>query len=135
MQQDFAIICGLMMQSEYHRTTPLSEVERFLLPPLLLKQYRIFYDDRGPSGFVTWAFLDRDASDGYADQTRDLEPGDWSAGDQLWLVNFAALRGGVHRLRKKLCDIFPDFKEARVYRTRKNSVEHYRRFTPKADVE
>ena len=127
MQTDFAIICGLMMQSDYHKKLSLSEVGRVILPALHYGQYKIFTDERGPCGFVTWAFLAPDVADGYAEGARKIQPGDWAAGDELWFTNFVAIRGGVLKMVREMYRVFPNHREAFIRRVKTGRKGRYGR--------
>lgn len=55
-------ITWLLTQSPIYKHITLGALEWLIMPALLLKQFRIFYDDnKQPVGFAVWAFLSDEA--------------------------------------------------------------------------
>mgnify|MGYP003149597405 FL=1 len=88
----------LMGQSEAHCNWTVDDIHRLILPPVALQQFRIWEVESHPVGFVTWAMLTDEAQQGYWDGTRLLQPDDWQAGENLWLIDFVAPYGGVRQM-------------------------------------
>ena len=99
-------VTWLMMHSPMHRHLFLTDLEWLLLPPLLLKQFRVYRRDKVPFAFVSWALMTAEVEERFRNGVRRLKPGDWNAGDRLWLIDFIAPFGGadpvVKDLREKL---------------------------------
>ncbi len=54
-------------------------------------QYKRFDDDKGIFGFVSWAFLDKEAEELY--KKKGLIKNDkWQSGNRLWLYDIVILR-------------------------------------------
>ena len=85
----------LMGQSDEYCSYTVDDIHRLILPPVALQQFRIWEVESHPVGFVTWAMLNEEAQQGYWDGTRLLQPDDWKAGENLWLIDFVAPYGGV----------------------------------------
>lgn len=95
--------------SPIHRDWPISGIHRWLLPPLLNKQYRIYHRGTRPVGFVTWAWLSPKVEAAFVQNTRNLKPGDWTSGDRLWSIDFIAPFGDAKHIIKDLRNnIFPN---------------------------
>ena len=88
-------ITWLMGQSDQHCSWTVDDIHRLVLPPIALQQFRIWEVESQPVGFLTWAMLDDEAEQGYLNGTRKLQPDDWQAGKNLWLIDFVAPHGGV----------------------------------------
>jgi cytolysin-activating lysine-acyltransferase len=58
-----------------------------LVPPLALRQYRIFHDGKKPLAFALWASLSEDGEKALLSGRGRLRPSDWRTGDKLWLVD------------------------------------------------
>lgn len=48
-------ITWLLTQSPAYKSMPLSSLETTVMPAILLKQFRIFYDQTQPIAFAIWA--------------------------------------------------------------------------------
>lgn len=85
----------LLKESKLHRTWSAADLGRLVAPPIALDQYYLLYtdEDNEPDAFVTWAWLTPEAAKGYAERTRKLQPSDWSAGKELWVIDFVAPKG------------------------------------------
>jgi len=98
-----------MMHSPMHRHLFLTDLEWLLLPPLLLKQFRVYRRDKVPFAYVSWALLTAEVEDHFRNGVRRLKPGDWNAGDRLWLIDFIAPFGGADAVVKDLREeLFPE---------------------------
>lgn len=91
-----------MTRSRFHRNWPLAAIKRLVMPPIRLRQFRLYLHERTPVGFASWALLDAESERGLLDQTRKLEPKDWDAGDRLWLIDFVAPFGGAKEVARDL---------------------------------
>ena len=105
----FGEIAWLMMRSPVHRHLFLADLEWLVAPPLTLKQFRLFRRDRVPVAFVSWALLTGEAEQRVVNGGWRLQPGDWNAGDRLWVVDVVAPYGGLDAITDDLCKrVFPD---------------------------
>jgi cytolysin-activating lysine-acyltransferase len=95
-------IIWLMTQSPRHRTIPLGDLEWLLMPALLLRQFRIFYNGQQPVGVALWALADDlvakriDAGD-----TR-LSAAEWKSGSNTRIVVLVAPFGGEMEIRRQI---------------------------------
>ena len=102
-------ITWLMMRSPVHRHLFLADLEWLVTPPLMLKQFRLFRREKVPVAFVSWALLTDEAERRMVNGVWRLQPGDWKAGDRLWVVDVVAPYGGLDAITEDLrARVFPD---------------------------
>jgi cytolysin-activating lysine-acyltransferase len=99
-------ITWLMSQSKAHKSFFISDLEWLVMPPILLKHFRIFYDTGTPAeagkpavegkpiGVVLWASVNDIVSARLAEGGGRMAPQDWTSGDMLWIVEVIAPFGG-----------------------------------------
>ncbi len=105
----------LMSLSKYHSQFPLLDyltVE--ILPPLNLKQYKLYYcDEKKPVGLVTWAWVSKHVSEQMLTTQKSLSFNEWRCGGHLYINDFICPFGNA---RKIFCDLrdneFAHVKEA-----------------------
>jgi cytolysin-activating lysine-acyltransferase len=101
-------IAWLMSQSPIHKQFFISDLEWFVMTPVLLQQFRLFYDKDKPIGVVFWAFANQEVAEMLARGTTKLRPQDWKSGDQLWVAEVLAPFGGAEEMVKDLkAKVFP----------------------------
>jgi cytolysin-activating lysine-acyltransferase len=92
-------ITWLMTQSPRHKAVPLGDLEWLVMPALLLRQFRIFYQGEQPVGVALWALADElvakriDAGD-----TR-LAAVEWKSGGNMRIIDIVAPFGGEAEMR------------------------------------
>ncbi|MEK9695871.1 MAG: toxin-activating lysine-acyltransferase, partial [Candidatus Poseidoniales archaeon] len=96
--RDYGIIAALCTHSDTHKRWSANDLMRLFMAPILLNQYRIFYDYNRPVGFVTWALFGEDAVNAYVERTRKLQPLDFHSGDQVWVIDLVAPFGGTREI-------------------------------------
>ncbi len=129
----------LLSQSPAHRHFSIGDLEWLLMPPLLLGQYKIYYEQGRPIALALWAFLNQEDEQRLLSGVNRLKPEAWCAGQhqklfaanaaksdapatvdremsdaQLWLVDLIAPGATAkNRLREKaLADLIAtSFKE------------------------
>jgi cytolysin-activating lysine-acyltransferase len=98
-------IAWLMTQSPRHKAVPIGDLEWLLMPAILLRQFRIFYQGEQPVGVALWALADElvarriDAGD-----TR-LAAVEWKSGINVRIIDVVAPFGGEAEMRSKVGDI------------------------------
>lgn len=78
-----------------HKYFAIGDLERLVMPAILLEQFRVFHGDKHPLGFALWAHLSEDAEARMTAMVASgggarLRPDDWKSGDRLWLVELVA---------------------------------------------
>jgi cytolysin-activating lysine-acyltransferase len=104
-------IVWLMSQSPLHKQFFISDLEWFVMTPVLLQQFRMFYDKDKPIGVVFWATVNEEVEQRLAAGTSRLRPQDWKSGDRLWVVEAIAPFRGAEEMVKDL--------KAKVFKERK----------------
>jgi cytolysin-activating lysine-acyltransferase len=101
-------IVWLMSQSPIHKQFYISDLEWFVMTPVLLQQFRIFYASDRPAGVLLWAFVSDEVEARLAQGVTRLRPQDWKSGDALWMVEVIAPFGGPEEMIKDLkAKVFP----------------------------
>ncbi|MFA5952607.1 MAG: toxin-activating lysine-acyltransferase [Hyphomicrobium sp.] len=110
-------IVWLMSQSPLLKQMFISDLEWFAMTPILLQQFRLFYDKDKPIGVVLWANASDEVAERLAQGVARLRPQDWKSGDQLWIVEvIAPFGGGEEMVRDFKTRVFPE-KEVRLLTT------------------
>jgi hypothetical protein len=74
-------IVWLMSQSPLHKHFFISDLEWFVMTPIVLQQFRLFYDKDKPIGVVFWAIVSAEVEERLAAGTTRLRSQDWKSGD------------------------------------------------------
>lgn len=91
--------------------TDPADLEWLVTPPVNLKQFRLYRNDKTPWAYASWAVLTEEAEDRLIKGQRRLQPAEWRAGDRLWLIDVICPFGGAEGVLKDIRDnIFPDKK-------------------------
>jgi cytolysin-activating lysine-acyltransferase len=99
----------LMMNSPAHKHLFITDLEWLVTPPVALRQFCLWRRHNTPFAFASWAFLNEEAEQRLFTGQRRLGPGDWKAGDRLWLVDLVAPFGGAEEILNDLKNkAFPD---------------------------
>ncbi|MFZ5763631.1 MAG: toxin-activating lysine-acyltransferase [Thermodesulfobacteriota bacterium] len=102
-------VTWLMTHSPAHKHLFLADLEWLALPPVMIRQFRLFKSGNRPFAFVSWAFLDEEAEKRLLSGQTRLRPGDWRSGDRLWLIDVVAPFGGADGVLAHLKQkIFPE---------------------------
>ena len=91
-----------MSQSALHKQFFISDLEWFVMTPIMLQQFRLFYDKDKPIGVAFWATVSAEVEERLAAGTSRLRPQDWKSGDRLWVVEVVAPFGGAEEMVKDL---------------------------------
>ena len=86
-------VLKLMMESEMHRKWYIEDLKRLVIPALENKKMLVMYDETRPAGLFSYAFLPKEAEQGYLDGTQKLQPEIWSNGPKdgsLYVIDFIA---------------------------------------------
>ena len=101
-------IVWLMSQSPLHKHVFISDLEWRVMTPILLQQFRLFYDRQKPLGVIFWASVSEEVEARLAAGTTRMRPQDWKSGDRLWVVEAIAPFGGAEEMVKDLkAKVFP----------------------------
>ena len=107
-------VTWLLTQSPLHKSMFLSDLEWFAMTPIILQQFRVFYQDpqKGPDGkpqgnarpigVLFWAYVNEDVEERLSQGVGKLRPQDWKSGDKLWVVEVVAPFGGAEEMVQDL---------------------------------
>jgi cytolysin-activating lysine-acyltransferase len=117
-------IVWLMSQSPLHKSFFISDLEWFVMPPVILQQFRLYYDTGTPAepgrpevagkpiGVVLWARVDAEVAARLATGRAKLRPQDWRSGPEHWVVEIIAPFGPVGDGHTSIADaMIADLKE------------------------
>ena len=98
-------ITWLMTQSPRHKAIPLGDLEWLLMPAILLRQFRIFYQGQRPVGVALWALVDDPVAKRIDAGDNRLSAVEWKSGGNMRIVELVAPFGGEAEMRSKVGDI------------------------------
>ncbi len=95
-------IVWLMTQSPRHKQMPLADLEWLVMPPVLLKQFRIYYSGERPVGVVLWALVNAPVQQRLHAGEKRLSATEWKCGPQGEIVDIIAPFGGEEQMRGEI---------------------------------
>lgn len=98
----FGQVIWLAMRSPLHQGWLLADIERFIIPPLLHRQFKLYREDDRPRAYVSWAFFSAEAEARYLAEGSRIEFDDWQSGDRLWVIDFIAPFGEARSVCRDL---------------------------------
>ena len=99
-------IVWLAMHSPAHRHLFLTDLEWLVLPPLLLKQFRVFRKNGKPFAYVSWAMVSEEVEQRLKSGNIKLRPGDWKCGEMPLIVDVLAPFGGGEEVKRMINSTF-----------------------------
>ena len=91
-------IIKLFQTFDKYKDNSYQELYYHILPSINLEQYKIFKDEKGLYGFVTWAKLSNKDEDQYS-QTGLLYKNQWNTGKNIWLYDIVIIRKAKEVMR------------------------------------
>jgi cytolysin-activating lysine-acyltransferase len=116
----------LMMNTPMYRHVFLADLEWMVLPPILLRQFRVFFNEGRTVAFAAWAYLSAATEARLQEPNPRLSPQDWKSGDRLWLVNMFAPFGHGEIALKELKGTALSGKNFRMHRIDKDGTRTIR---------
>lgn len=102
-------VTWLLTQSPVHKQLFISDLEWFVMPAVLLEQFRIFHGEQHPVGVALWARVSEDTDARLRSGAFKLRPDEWKGGDIPWLIELIAPFGGQQEIMADLsAAIFPN---------------------------
>lgn len=98
-------VLALLARSPVHRDWRVSDIERLILPPLALGQCVLIREHARIVAFASYALLTDGAEEGYVGGARLLQPGDWDAGENVWLIDAFAPFGHARAVTRELREL------------------------------
>jgi cytolysin-activating lysine-acyltransferase len=96
----FGEITWLMSQSPVYKQFTVGDLEWLVMPPILLKQFRMFYHEDKPVGVVLYAFLSEEVEKRIEAGAPTMRMSDWTSGDRAWIIEAIAPFGGADEMVK-----------------------------------
>ncbi|MGE5546800.1 MAG: toxin-activating lysine-acyltransferase [Solirubrobacterales bacterium] len=90
LSQVLGEVVFLMTMPQSHKFLFLADLEWLVMPPLGLRQFRLWRQGQQPVAFASWAFLSDEAQERAVAGVRRLRPSDWKSGDHAWLMDVVA---------------------------------------------
>ena len=113
-------IAWLMLRSQIHKHLFITDLEWLIIPPVMLKQMRIFRNQNTPIGYISWASLTQEAEERFLKGNARISPKDWNAGDRLWIIDFISPFGAGNQFLKLVQEqIFKD-KDIKILKLKKD---------------
>jgi cytolysin-activating lysine-acyltransferase len=97
-------IVWLMSQSPVHKQFPIADLEWLVMPPILLRQFRLFYHEGKPVAAVLYAFVSEEVGRRIEGGAPSMQPGDWKSGERAWIVKVIAPFGQAEAFAKETCE-------------------------------
>jgi cytolysin-activating lysine-acyltransferase len=98
-------IAWLMTQSPRHKAIPLGDLEWLVMPALLLRQFRIFYQGQQPVGVALWALADDFVARRIDAGDNRLSAVEWKSGRNTRIVDIVAPFGGEAEMRGQIANL------------------------------
>jgi cytolysin-activating lysine-acyltransferase len=110
-------ITWLMTQSSLHKQLFIGDLEWFAMPPIMYRQFRMFYGPQAPAACVFWATVSEETDARLEGGAHKLRADEWKNGNIPWLIELVAPFGAHEEVMADLSKfIFPtqSFKFHRV---------------------
>ena len=95
-------ITWLMTQSPRHKAIPLGDLEWLVMPAILLKQFRMFYNGEQPVGVAIWALVDDLVAKRIDANDKRLTAVEWKSGTNMRIIDIVAPFGGEAEMRAQI---------------------------------
>ena len=87
----FDEIINLYYKFDKYKKNTYPELYYHILPSINLNQYKVFKDEQGIFGFVSWAYLSKEIEKAYIRNSK-IYKNEWKSGDYLWLYDIVIIR-------------------------------------------
>jgi cytolysin-activating lysine-acyltransferase len=98
-------IAWLMTQSPRHKALTIGDLEWLVMPAILLRQFRIFYQGEQPVGVALWALADDLVAKRIDGGDNRLSAVEWKSGSNMRIVDIVAPFGGEAEMQAQIRDI------------------------------
>lgn len=104
--EQLGMISMVHAKTSSHKHVPLSAIESMYLPAIQHRQVAIYHDeDLNPVGYLIWAIFSKQARQKYI-AGKVLHLSEWNDGNELWILDFCALRGRLKYIRRSIRSLF-----------------------------
>ena len=98
-------IAWLMTQSPRHKAMTLGDLEWLVMPAILLRQFRIFYQGDRPVGVAVWALADELVAKRIDAGDNRLAAVEWKSGALKRIIDIVAPFGGEAEMREQVASL------------------------------
>jgi cytolysin-activating lysine-acyltransferase len=92
----------LLTQSARHKKMELADLEWLIMPAIMLKQFKLFYNGEQVVGLVLWAMVDSSVAARMDAGDNRLAVAEWKCGEEFRIVDVVAPFGGEDEMRNKI---------------------------------
>jgi len=104
----FAEACWLMSRSKAHSHVTMGDMEWLVLPPIILKQARIFRDAKqDPIAFMSWALVSDEVDQRLKRGGQKLAPSEWNSGQNFWIIDLVTPFGDALPILEVIHSVLP----------------------------
>lgn len=95
--RELGMVASLLARSSVHRHFPISHLEQWLKPPILLRQIQFLRNkDAKLMGYITWSLMSEETEKRWvSNREPKLHASEWNEGDRLWIIDFFLVEGDV----------------------------------------
>jgi hemolysin-activating ACP:hemolysin acyltransferase len=86
-ENDLETTLSILSTSPIHKKYTIEDINRLVIPPLKLNQYRIYKLEPDSLCYLSWAYLSPEVTEKYICGDYKLTSEDWNSGNMLWLIN------------------------------------------------
>lgn len=113
----------LMSSSENHRRLPVAHFHTVLQPAVRVGNIKFYFNEDGvPTGYVVWAMLSNEVHHRLRTRKFSLHASEWNEGDNLWILDFAALSGYLKYISRSFANTLKLGREVNYFRIKKGTV-------------
>jgi cytolysin-activating lysine-acyltransferase len=87
-----------------HKQFLVGDLEWLVMPPIMLRQFRIFYHEGKPAAAVLYAFVSDEVERRIEAGAPSMRPNDWKSGERAWIVQVIAPFGQAEAFAKETCE-------------------------------
>lgn len=109
-------VIWLMMYSPGHKHFFVTDMEWMTVPPVALRQFRLWRRNNLPVAYAAWGFVSAEVEARLMQGVRKLSPQDWKSGDRLWLIDLVVPFGGTEEVLKELREVVFKGQKAKTLR-------------------
>jgi cytolysin-activating lysine-acyltransferase len=113
-------VSWIMTRSPFHKHLFITDLEWLVIPPIMLRQMRLFRNEKMPLAYISWAYLSEEAEKRFLSGAAKLAPKDWKSGNRLWIVDNISLKGSAQQFLKILQEQVFKKEKAKILRPKKD---------------
>jgi cytolysin-activating lysine-acyltransferase len=92
----------LLTQSARHKKMELADLEWLIMPAIMLRQFKLFYNGEQPVGLALWAMVDSSVAARMDAGDNRLTVAEWKCGEEFRIVDVIAPFGREGEMRKSI---------------------------------